>query len=424
VEKIVTLPFSSPEEEEAARRRLAEEGFPSGEATAAFPQKAAVAKFLRLPSMDPEELAGMVSLQAGRRMPFLPEEMAVDSEVLSSAEGYSQVMMTVARREDVRRIGEALRRSGIPAARMVPAVQAAAPLFKGKGTVLLTDVDEDSSSIAIQGNGKVRSVRSVPAGVSSFREGPDRLLREILLSLKTFEAENPADAPSRILLAGARAGREALAAALRNSLPSLPVDDAGPDGEVQGFSILPALGAACFPEDGRAHLLSPQERREARGIQERKEKLFSAALAALLAVAGAGIVFKSFAAKRAEIAVLDRRLNELAPETEDLRRVEERLSRMKGRWGETTALPGLMGRLNRLAPARISLSSVEFERDKVLSLQGTTLALSDAVDFVNALQRAGLFQGVELKSSSMRPFQGRDMVNFEIECRLRAGSGA
>ena len=67
---------------------------------------------------------------------------------------------------------------------------------------------------------------------------------------------------------------------------------------------------------------------------------------------------------------------------------------------------------------------MEYERGRSLSLHGAGFALADAVNLVNALQKAGLFQSVELLSSNARSLQGRDVVEFQIECRFPRASAS
>ena len=81
VEKTAVFPMSSGEGTEQVRAFsdfCAAERLSGHAAVLALPQPWAVARTLRVPSTDPEEIQNMVTLQACRQMPFSAEEITVE----------------------------------------------------------------------------------------------------------------------------------------------------------------------------------------------------------------------------------------------------------------------------------------------------------------------------------------------------------
>ena len=78
-----------------------------------LPVSSVLLRITELPSIDPEELAGMVELQVDKFSPFPIEQMLYSYEVLQQDEQETRVVIAAVRRELVDETGQVFRKAGV-----------------------------------------------------------------------------------------------------------------------------------------------------------------------------------------------------------------------------------------------------------------------------------------------------------------------
>jgi len=115
----------------------------------ALPREKALVKLVEIPSAAKENLRTVLEYELGKYIPFAPEEVFFDFQVLEERDGVLRILLVVMRKEEVNEYLELFNRMGIrPVAIEIPST-AAANLFyydqaqAGQGPFALIDIEKD-----------------------------------------------------------------------------------------------------------------------------------------------------------------------------------------------------------------------------------------------------------------------------------------
>lgn len=124
-----------------------------------LPVTAVLAQRFRLPSVDPAEFPEMIRIQIEKVLPFSPEEVTTDFEVIEQGEGESVVSAVAIRNEQLAEIAAPLFDRGfIPRQVTVYAAQRAST-YAPKGNALLIYPEGETLVYAMTENGKLSLAR-------------------------------------------------------------------------------------------------------------------------------------------------------------------------------------------------------------------------------------------------------------------------
>jgi hypothetical protein len=126
-----------------------------------LPVSAVLAQRIHLPSADPAEFAEMVRLQIEKALPFSPEEMTTDFEVIEQNEAGSVVSAVAVRNEQLAELAAPLLDHGyIPRQVTVYAAQRAST-YAPQGNALLIYPEGETMVSAVTENGKISMARTL-----------------------------------------------------------------------------------------------------------------------------------------------------------------------------------------------------------------------------------------------------------------------
>jgi len=138
-----------------------------------LPIAAVLAQRFRLPTVDPAEFAEMVRIQIEKVLPFSPDEVTTDFELIEQNETESIISAVAVRNEQLAEIAAPLLERGyIPRQVTVYAAQRAST-YAPKGNALLIYLEGETLVSAVTENGKVSLTRTLE-GV-----GPEQLQIEL-----------------------------------------------------------------------------------------------------------------------------------------------------------------------------------------------------------------------------------------------------
>jgi hypothetical protein len=154
---------------------------PEDDLVLALPIDLVLAQRMRLPTTDPSEFGEMVRIQIEKAMPYAPEEMTTDSEVISQTEEGSVISAVAVHNEKLNELAAPfLSRGLIPTQVTVYAGQRAAT-HSPEGTSLFIYPEHESIVCAIAEQGKVSFTHSL--------DGADALQLQRELPQLTLSAE-------------------------------------------------------------------------------------------------------------------------------------------------------------------------------------------------------------------------------------------
>ena len=272
---------------------------PEDDIVLALPLELVLAQRMRLPTTDPAEFVEMVRIQIEKAMPYSPEEMTTDSELISQSEEGSVISAMAVNNEKLNELAAPLIARGlIPSQVTVYAGQRAAT-HSPEGTSFFIYPENESIVCAIAEEGKVSFTHSL--------DGADALQLQRDLPQLTLSAELQGintSAP-RVLLA------ESLYQ-FRDTVEGIFATNA----ELIAVEVPPA--------ESRLNLLPESWR--ARRAQLVKQKEWKKRIL-IGAAAYAGLLFFFFAyllILRFQVSRLDKRISRDAPRTEFVRATEAR----------------------------------------------------------------------------------------------------
>ncbi len=419
------------------RLRLRRDG-----AVLSLPRQLATVRQIELPSQQPDEIRDMVALQIDKQTPYARDEILAGYRVAAPAgNGYSRVLLAVARRNVVRERIEVLQRAGVSVERVALGAEgvflhladhpdlAAADL--GAGAALLLDIDTNHTEAMVLREGCLVFTRTVPVGAEHFADAPsaawDRIVREVRHALKLYATEERGVVLERVFLAGLTGACAEMDEILSARL-GMPVAILPPRGRVEVSRL--EESEACAEEassasvlgigahaDALAWDLTPPDLWMRQRLAARRTALSSFG-ALVLCVAGLlGLCLATH--YYARLTYLNALRNELraiegtATAVEKMRRsihgIEERLD------ARGTTLD-MLHEVQALAPETIRLTSVRLDARQRASIQGRAEAMSDIFKFVTVLEASPLFENVKTTHAAKREEGGQVSATFEILC--------
>ena len=270
---------------------------PEDDIVLALPVELVLAQRMRLPTTDPAEFVEMVRIQIEKAMPYSPEEMTTDSELISQSEEGSVISAVAVNNEKLNELAAPLIARGLIPSQVTVYAGHRAATHSPEGTSLFIYPENESIVCAIAEEGKVSFTHSL--------DGADALQLQRDLPQLTLSAELQGintSAP-RVLLA------ESLYE-FRDTVEGIFATNA----ELIAVEVPPAeTRLNLLPESWRA-----RRAQLVRLKQWRKRLLIgAAAYAALLFLFFAYLLILRFQIRR-----LDRHISTDAPKTEFVRATE------------------------------------------------------------------------------------------------------
>jgi hypothetical protein len=82
-------------------------------------------------------------------------------------------------------------------------------------------------------------------------------------------------------------------------------------------------------------------------------------------------------------------------------------------------IAGILERSHDLIPGDISITAIECDRNDNFFYKGTTGNMDSMFSFVKRLEGSGSFSKVEVKYATRKKVKGRELADFNIQCRLK-----
>jgi Tfp pilus assembly PilM family ATPase len=405
-----------------------------------LPRQVVNIKMLELPSTDPNEIADMVDLQAGKQTPYSKDEIVCDYRIVGSArEGYSKVMLVIVQRGVLRQRFSTFEDAGIEVRRMSVSSEGLLNWCRDAlgggagGAVAVLDVDSFYSDLSVVAGGNLEFSRSILIGANQltadYETWKDKLVREVKQSLDMWQAESRGKTPEKLVVTGAGfnfkdfgkyAGTQlGLASESRNCLNSVSKMPSSPSlsgPEYQAVSLTPLIGAAMAPENLDFNMV-PDSVVLRKGLVDKAKGLtaFGILLMALLVSASLygtlKLYFKQDTLDRLE---QDRKAKE--PAVQNVNKMIKFITVDRERRDIRFSIVSLLSEVHKLVPEGMNLDPLTIDVDRgVVAASGEANAMEDVQGLVNALEQSSLFKDVKENTKKNESGAG---FRFQIECML------
>ncbi|MDA1190848.1 MAG: pilus assembly protein PilM [Candidatus Poribacteria bacterium] len=132
-------------------------------------------------------LKEVIELQAENELPFEPDTFVYDFFNERRAEGGLRVDLFAARLDDVNELLQPVREAGGKPIGVIPSIFGVSTLLKAQSdqrTLLVLNVNHETTDMALMRNGLVTFTRNLPVGVTQFEQDPNDAVRRWLAELR------------------------------------------------------------------------------------------------------------------------------------------------------------------------------------------------------------------------------------------------
>jgi len=413
-----------------------------------LPRQMVNIRMLELPSTNPEEIADMVDLQAGKQTPYSKDEILSDYRIVGTGrEGYTHVMLAIVQRSVVRQRFHILEEAGVEVDRMSVSSEGILNwCLQGvpgsRGATAILDVDSYYSDFSVVSGGRMVFTRSILFGANQlleeYEKWKEKFALEVQRSLEMSRAEQAGTTLSGLFLTGAGPNIKDLASYLgtklnlsvevKDSLQNarkLPSKPSLKDPQYQAVSLTAIIGMGLAPENLEFNL-TPDSVRLRKGLMQRARTLtwFGILLLTVLATLSMYAMQKLYL-KKDRRDQLRREYEVVKPAAQHIRKMQSIISVVRQRGDAKWATLNLLSEVHRQVPKDVVvLDSIDLDlqtKEEKVQLEGTADSMQDVRTLVGNLEQSPLFAGVKEEGSTSQDSKTRK-YRFKVVMGLERGS--
>ncbi len=401
-----------------------------------------ITKNIEIPSIDPQEIKEIISLQAGRHTPYAREEIISDYINIGNYKNmYTKILLVIVARQIVRRHFEIMDKAGLKIEKVLFAPEAIAcsaantlKLDTTSAPVGIVHLDAHYADFAVVFRNKLIFLRSIPIGseyISNERAYQIKFAEELERSLEAYQGEDIEINPNTLVLTGAITQDQNLLGILNDTL-HLPtkvisyyrnftlsnsiINKVNTEKYISFFTLIaPLLTEGQLKID-----FIPEEIKLNRELAERARELIKTGM---LVLAGLVILFSILMSKIYFKNAYLKKLNaKYQPLNEEVRGLEGNFT-MVGLVKNCLSKRGysleVLAELYNIQPPELELSDIRFS-DQTLkfNIRGTAESMSVVFQFVEKLEKSKYFKDVKTKYTTNRREELKDLTDFEIVATL------
>ncbi len=393
-----------------------------GVVTVSLPSSQLLMRMLELPSINPEELKGMVELQMDQISPFPVDQLTVSYEVLRQTENHSRVLAVAAQRKTVDALGDLFKAQNVYIRSLDAEVLAWWSLLIAHGEVLcqgrvvLILEEHTEFSMIVVDEGVPVCFRSLELFHNFTDETVMReIVEEVSYTLLSLEAEY---------------GRREITGVLFWSESEIPPrlcdllrEECRADVVLHDLRSIPPVseGLALRTAERRLHHveLVPREWIE---LQRRKRLMKISTIASiavlsiwLAVITVAGTIFSFQQAAYNRVRKEAAKYEGPARAAQSAR--EEMLSLEKYADRSHSALECLR-EVTVALPVNVEITSFTYKKGEAVSLRGSSELADNVYDFFQKLGASDIFEGVKDQPVSTRTVKDRKVSTFSVTAEL------
>ncbi len=396
-----------------------------------IPRHLVTVRFLKLPSVDESEIAGMVKTESLKHIPYADEDVVSGYRIVEKfGDGYSNVLIAITQADVLRKLIALLKRSGLTVesahlgSETLLLWYLASREPAGNMTSMLVNVDSDHIDIDIVSQGRLLFTRGAFYG-SGTEALAEKIAGEIKVSASAYHKES-GNSIDKVVLTGCGAVTAELKDLVGEKM-KVPVEVTDQMAnfakspaaylETEDASFAELLGLSAKYGEARIRLLPENiEEEKTLGLVKKNIALASAVLC-LIAIMAFGLVVKKLHDKKVYIAAIDLELAKIAPKVKKAKQMSREVDIITQKMSERPLAIDLVAEIFRITPTGISLAMMEYESGKAVLLRGAAPSLSDVFKYVAVLEKSPYFENVKVRYANKRSgTASAGTADFEIAC--------
>ena len=398
-----------------------------------IPRHMATARFLRIPSVDDNEISKIIKIESIKHLPYTDEKVIYGYKVIEKLEdGYSKILLVMAQADTINNLIQIIKLSDIKELKSISLSSEALflwyMLIRGDAkneNVVLVNLDLSHLDIDIMESGNLIFTRGFAYSIND----PRKLLKivdQVKISINTCQKES-AKAVNRIVLTGGEPDASNIRDALTKEL-KIPVDvvtninNAQIDENIKTpnpeVSFAELIGLLLKSEETEINLLPEDIQEEARLISIKNNLITATLLTAICFTMGLGLFVKKMHDKDVYLAALNAQMKKVKPRVTAVKKMLKDVSIIREIMSMKPLAIDIVSEVYEVTPANFSLNMIEFESGKSLTIRGSSPSLSDMLKYVAALEKSPFFENVKVKYANKRMVENKEMADFEINAAI------
>jgi len=402
-----------------------------------------ITKNIEVPSVNPQEIKEIISLQAGRHTPYSREEVIVDHiDIGVYKKNYTKILMVIVNSKIVKKQLEILEKAGLRIKKVIFAPEGLAwasgrilKLESHSAPVGVIHIDADFTDFSVILKGRVIFVRSIPIGrqqlISDNEKSLAKFSDEVRKSLEAYQNEDIERNAEKLFISGAVEGiadfENILGEAFHLPVKMVPYAKniiSSPAAQEfitdeKNYSLFSLICGLLACDDAKINLI-PEELKLKQGLEQRGKDLAIVGMLSLIAFALVFfILLTRIYFKSAYLDMLNGKYRALNKDTRKLEKELVGISTMRKYFSSQGNILEVIRELSQIMPEDLEFSDIRADEQGRLAIKGTALSMSTVFSFVDSMAKSKYFKEVKTKYTTKRKEEGRDIVDFEINCLLK-----
>ncbi len=406
-----------------------------------LPRHLVTVRILEPPSIDPKEISDIINLQIGKQTPYSKEEIVYSYKTIGrEKEGYTKIMLVIAKRNLIDNRIDALSKASIEAREVALSSEGVYHWFnifylqklklQDSQAVILVDIDSNFSDFLVMHKGNFRFSKNILIGANQLIEEKDtyinKFIDELKHSINAFYEESRAIKAIKLFLSGAARNIKDLEIILSQQL-DLPCEiiDASNDVKVATntailnddtkFISLSSIFGILLKYQKLEFSLLPNEKRIQKLMENKRKNLtmmgilFSAIMMTLSA-----LILINIYNKNVYIAQIKQKIALIKTDSDEIDKMRLSVSLIRDRLDAGGDSINLLNEIYRTIPGEIYLTDISIERRKQVILKGRASVMSDIFKFVTTLEKSPYFENVKNTSATAKKEDNNEYTDFEI----------
>ena len=400
-----------------------------------LPRHYVMARFLRLPSTDDNELKGMVEIESLKQMPYLNEEIIARYRVENKFEnGYSNVLMAVTQAHIVKRLLNILKNARVTVEKVALGSESLFGWYslvgnaagrETAGNTAFINVNSGYIDIDVIQEAHLVFTRAFSYSISN----PlfvNKVVDEIKKSLAIHQKSNNVTVDA-IVISGAEDTSLKIQEILKNEagipcelLPQLGGIEADKtiEADLRTVSFVELIGLALKDEDIVINLLPQDVIEEAKRVGLKKQFVKTAVLAGAALILCLGLAAQKVFDKHRFLDALNAEIAAMEPKVAKAKKMEEDIRIMRQEIYKKPLAVDILAEVYRITPKGIVFNMLDYESGNSFVLRGNVSSLDEIISFIETLENSPYFENVKVKYTAKRTAAGSQVTDFEIICAL------
>jgi len=400
-----------------------------------IPRHLATVRILELPSTDPKEIEDMIELQIGKQTPYAKEEIVFSHRIIDAErEGYTKVMLVIAKHSLIKERLAALEKVGIDVRKACLSSEGVYNWFSGvelsrlqsdSGAISIVDIDSNYSDFIAVYKGRFSFTKNILIGANNLIDERERyqekFIDELRRSIDLYYEEVKGLKAAKLFLLGASKNVPDLANILsaRLDIPCQTLDtvkNIAIKEDYKFISATPLVGLALKYNALQFDLI-PNETRIKKRVEEKKKYLTVAGiLFTAIFTMLTFLLFIHIYNKNMYKAQLEDRLAKIKDGAQGIEKMRRLINLGQERLDAKGDCLTMLSGLYEVMPEEIYLTSVDMERKKQLTIKGRAPVMSDVFKFVGILENTAYFKNVKNTYATTKKDDNYEYTDFEIIC--------